>query len=59
MQGGADERVERAERFVEEQQLGRKHEGAHQADALALTAGKLERETVERPQASILSQWAG
>ena len=43
-----NERVERAERLVEEQDFGREHERAHQADALALPAGELGRITIER-----------
>ena len=48
LQRGADEGIKRAERFIEQQQFRRKHERAHQADALALAAGKLERVTIER-----------
>ena len=43
-----NEWIERAERFVEQQDLGREHERAHQADALALPAGELGRITSER-----------
>ncbi len=45
---GANERIECAERLVEQQKLGRKHERAHQADSLALAAGKFEGKPVER-----------
>src|SRR5215475_10271534 len=48
LQGGADERIERAERLVEQKQFGRKHQRAHQADALALAAGEFERITIEK-----------
>jgi hypothetical protein len=40
--------IERGERLVEQEQLWRQHQSAHQTDALALAAGKLERITVER-----------
>ena len=40
---GADARVERAERLVEEQHLGLDRERAGQAHALALAAGELRR----------------
>ena len=48
LQGGADQRIERAERFVEQKQFRRQGEGAHQTDPLTLAAGKLDRKTVER-----------
>ena len=47
VQLGADERVERAERLVEQQHLGVEHQRAHQADALALAARQLGRVAVE------------
>ena len=47
LERGTDERVERAERFVEQEQLRRKHQRPHKADALALAPGKLERETIK------------
>ena len=40
--------IERGERLVEQKQLGRQHQCAHQTDALTLPAGKLERITIER-----------
>src|SRR4029453_11164171 len=43
LQRSTHQRIERAERFVEEEQLGRKHQCAHQTDALKLAAGKLDR----------------
>ena len=48
LQSGADERIERAERFVEQQQFRREHQRAHQTDALTLAAGKFERITTEQ-----------
>ena len=48
LQGGAHQRVERAERFIEQEELGRESERAHQADALPLAAGKLDGITIER-----------
>ncbi len=47
LQLGADHRVECAQGLVEQDHLGVEHERAHQADALALTAGELGGETVE------------
>ena len=41
LQLGADDRIERAERLVEQQRLGIEHERAHQAHALALPARQL------------------
>ena len=48
LQRGAHERIERAERLVEQQQFRRKHERAHQADALTLPAGKFDRIATEQ-----------
>ena len=48
LQGCAHERIKRAERLIEQEQFRRKHERAHQTDALALSAGKLGRITIER-----------
>src|SRR2546423_839075 len=45
---GPDQRIESAERFVEQEQLRGQHERAHQADALALPTGKFEWKTIER-----------
>jgi len=44
----ADERVERAEGFIEEEDFGVEYQGAHEGDALALAAAELCREAVER-----------
>ena len=44
----ADHRVERAHRFIEEQDIGVEHEGAHEADALPLAAGKLRGKSPQR-----------
>ena len=47
LQRRPDEWIERAERLVEQEHFRRKHERAHQADALALSAGKLGGITIE------------
>ena len=44
---GADEWVEGAERFVEEEDFGVEDEGAHEGDALSLAAGELAWELAE------------
>ena len=40
---GPDHRIERAQGFVEEKDFGIQHQSPHQADPLALAAGKLDR----------------
>src|SRR5438552_2022175 len=42
LQRSAHQWIERAQRFVKEEQFGRKHQCAHQTDALTLTAGKFD-----------------
>ena len=44
---GADEGVEGAERFVEQQRGGVEHQRPHQSDALALSAGQLIRGAIQ------------
>ena len=55
---GADDRVEGAERLVQEQQRRVEHQGAHQADALPLPSGHLRGIMVEtlRREAGQLGQ---
>ena len=48
LQRRPNEWIERAERLVEQEHFRRKHERAHQADALTLAAGKFGRITLER-----------
>src|SRR4030095_6006265 len=48
LQSSADERIKRAERFIEQKQFRKKHQCAHQADALALAAGKFQRIAIEK-----------
>src|SRR5262249_11663397 len=48
LQLGADHRIERAERLVEEQHLGGEHERAHEPDALALAAPELDGAALQR-----------
>src|SRR5207245_229611 len=47
LQRRPNEWIKRAERFVEQEKIGRKCERAHQADALTLSAGKFRGITVE------------
>ncbi len=47
LQRRPNEWIERAERLVEQEHFRRKHERTHQADALALSAGKLGGITIE------------
>ena len=37
----ANHRIQRAERLVEQEHVGVEHQGAHEADALALSSGEL------------------
>src|SRR5260370_41530648 len=44
---GADNRIESAERLIEQQDIRVEHEGAHQPNALTLTTGELDRVVIQ------------
>ena len=47
LQTRAHQRIERAERLIEQEQLGLEHQRTHQADALPLSARELDRVALE------------
>ena len=44
---GTHERIKRAERLIQQEQLGLEHQGAHQTDTLPLSTRELDRVAVE------------